>query len=59
MPEPQQYPHVYGPTRLNHGNAQCRYCLATDLEILYALDPNHCPQHEKVATTAAAEAGGE
>lgn len=34
-------PHVMGPSRLNHGNSQCRFCLATDLEIRYALGP-HC-----------------
>jgi hypothetical protein len=24
--------HLWGPSRLNHGNQQCRICLITDLE---------------------------
>lgn len=34
--------HVMGPSRLNHGNAQCVNCAATDLEIRLALGPD-CP----------------
>ncbi|NLS27966.1 hypothetical protein S2M10_29680 [Sphingomonas sp. S2M10] len=34
--------HKMGPSRVNHGNAQCVYCHATDLEIALALGPV-CP----------------
>lgn len=34
--------HVMGPSRLNHGAAQCVNCHATDLEIVHALGPI-CP----------------
>lgn len=34
--------HVMGESRLNHGNAQCVNCHATDLEIEHALGPV-CP----------------
>jgi hypothetical protein len=34
--------HKMGPNTLNHGNQQCVYCKATDLEITHALGPL-CP----------------
>ncbi|MEB3089982.1 hypothetical protein [Parvimonas sp. M20] len=39
--------HKMGPSRLNHGNQQCEYCQATDLEIKFALGPD-CPNAPKI-----------
>ncbi len=34
--------HEWGPSRLNHGNFQCKGCGCTDLEARYALGDD-CP----------------
>lgn len=34
--------HEWGPSRLNHGNQQCKNCNCTDLEARYALG-DECP----------------
>lgn len=41
-PAPPQLKHVWGPSRLDHGDAQCVHCSCTDREARFALGPI-CP----------------
>jgi hypothetical protein len=34
-------PHEYGPSRVGHGEAQCKWCLGTNRENAI-ISPNHC-----------------
>ena len=49
---PNKVPHEWVPSRLGHGEWQCRYCLATNREIAVIGDPNHCPDREKLEYSA-------
>jgi hypothetical protein len=41
IPTENNVPHEYGPSRVGHGEAQCRWCLGTNRENAI-ISPNHC-----------------
>ena len=42
----QAVPHEYGPSRVGHGDAQCKWCLGTNRENAI-ISPNHCDQRKR------------
>jgi hypothetical protein len=40
------FPHIYGPSEVGHGEAQCVFCLGTNRENAI-LDPNHCEKYQE------------
>jgi hypothetical protein len=48
QPAPRRQ-HVWGPSRVNHGEAQCIYCLMTNREA-WVLGP-YCPEPHTVGAS--------
>ena len=40
-------PHNWVKSQLGHGEAQCKYCYATNREVAVIGDLNHCPDAPK------------
>ena len=47
MNDPVKTPHEWVTSRLGHGEWQCVHCFATNREIAFIGDPNHCPDAHK------------
>ncbi len=47
-------PHEYGPSKVGHGEAQCKWCFGTNRENAI-IAPNHCDSRAKHLTTLCAE----
>lgn len=43
MQDTKKTPHDWVPSRLGHGEMQCKCCCATNREIAVFGDLNHCP----------------
>lgn len=56
-PASECVPHEYGPSRVGHGEAQCRWCLGTNRENAI-IAPNHCDKRAAARATEQTEARG-